>query len=180
MMIEPKKCCLVLIDVQEKLLPVMQQPEVLVKNCAILIKLAKALGIPVLWCQQYTKALGPTAPALSELLTDSQPVDKRAFSCCGAAEFTSKLAATGADTAILCGIETHVCVFQTAMDMLRMSMKVCIVADAVSSRTEQNKGLALNRMAEHGVIINSTEMLLFELLKTSEHPKFRELSALIR
>lgn len=180
MMIEPKKSCLVLIDVQEKLLPAMRQPEVVVKNCAILIKVAQALDIPILWCQQYTKALGPTAAPLAELLPGLQPTDKRSFSCCGAPEFTSSLAALNMDTAILCGIETHVCVFQTAMDMLRMSLKVCVAADAVSSRTDENKQIALSRMATNGVTISSTEMLLFELLKTSEHPKFRELSALIR
>jgi nicotinamidase-related amidase len=179
-MLDAKKCCLVLVDVQERLIPVIQHPEIVVKNCAILIKLAKALDIPVLWCQQYPKALGPTVAELSGLLAGSQPVDKRTFSCCGIAEFTSKLKSLDADTAILCGIEAHVCVFQTAMDMLRLEMRVHIIADAVSSRSEQNKQLALNRMAANGVTINSIEMLLFELLKTSEHPKFKELSALIR
>lgn len=179
MMLELKKSCLVVVDVQEKLIPVMQSPELVIKNCSVLIRVAKALEIPILWCQQYPKALGQTVPPLAELLTHLQPIDKRSFSCC-TPEFNSKLATLNVDTAILCGIETHVCVFQTAMDMLRMSMKVCVVADSVSSRTEQNKQLALSRMSANGVTLNSTEMLLFELLKTSEHPKFKELSALIR
>jgi len=179
-MLEAKKCCLVLVDVQEKLIQVMQHPEIVVKNCAILIKIAKALDIPVLWCQQYTKALGPTVAELSELLGGDQPVDKRTFSCYRAAEFTSKLKTLDANTAILCGIEAHVCVFQTAMDMLRMEMRVHVIADAVGSRSDQNKQIALSRMAVNNITISSTEMLLFELLATSEHPKFRELSSLIR
>jgi nicotinamidase-related amidase len=179
-MLDSKKCCLVLIDMQEKLIQVMQRPEIVVKNCTILIRIVKSLGIPILWCQQYPKALGQTVTALSDLLEGEQPIDKRTFSCCGVPEFTSKLKTLGTDTAILCGIETHVCVFQTAMEMLRMEMRVHVIADAVSSRSDQNKQIALDRMAANNITVSSTEMLLFELLGTSEHPKFRELSSLIR
>ncbi len=179
-MLDSKTCCLVLIDVQEKLLRVMHNPETTVKNCSILIQIANALDIPVLWCQQYPVALGPTSPRLTENLTRSFPIDKRSFSCCGSTEFTEKLHSLQVDTAVLCGVETHVCVFQTAMDLLRQGLKVQVIADAVDSRSEQNKQIALNRLAANGVVISSTEMLLFELLRTSEHPQFKALSALIR
>ncbi|MEN6307216.1 MAG: hydrolase [Anaerohalosphaeraceae bacterium] len=179
-MIDSKTCCLVLIDVQEKLLRVMHNPEGTVKNCGILIQIANALNIPVLWCQQYPAALGPTNPQLTEKLTAGSAIDKRSFSCCGSADFAEKLAALQADTAIICGIETHVCVFQTAMDMLQRGLKVQVIADAVDSRTEANKQIALNRLSANGVVVSSTEMLLFELLRTSEHPKFKELAPLIR
>jgi nicotinamidase-related amidase len=179
-MIDAKKCCLVLIDVQENLLQVMQNPNGVVKHCGILIQIAKALNIPILWCQQYPKALGLTAGPLAELLNGLSPMDKLSFSCCGAPGFAGRLEALPVETAVLCGIESHVCVFQTAMDLLRQGMKVHVIADAVSSRTEENKQIGLARMAAGGVIINSTEMFLFELLRTAEHPKFKELAALIR
>jgi nicotinamidase-related amidase len=179
-MIAANKCCLVLIDVQEKLLRVMQNPERVVKNCGILIHIARAFDIPILWCQQYPRALGLTAAPLAELLNGLSPMDKLSFSCCGAPGFAGRLEALHIETAVLCGIESHVCVFQTAMDLLRQGMKVHVIADAVGSRTEENKQIGLARMAAAGVIINSTEMFLFELLRTAEHPKFKELAALIR
>jgi nicotinamidase-related amidase len=179
-MLDAKKCCLVLIDVQEKLLRVMQNPEQLVKNCGILIQIAKALDIPILWCQQYPKALGLTATPLVELLNGFSPTDKMSFSCCGEPDFARRLEALDIETAVLCGIESHVCVFQTAMDILHSGLKVHVIADAVSSRTEENRQIGLSRMASSGVIISSTEMFLFELLRSAVHPKFKELAALIR
>ncbi len=179
-MLDSKTCCLVLIDVQEKLLRVMHDPETIVKNCSILIQIANALNIPVLWCQQYPAALGPTSPRLTENLTRSLPIDKRSFSCCGSSAFTEQLSSLQVDSAVLCGVETHVCVFQTAMDLLQRGFRVHVIADAVDSRSEHNKQIALNRLAANGIVISSTEMLLFELLRTSEHPQFKALSALIR
>jgi nicotinamidase-related amidase len=179
-MLDAKKCCLVLIDVQEKLLRVMQNPDGVVKHCGILIQIAKALDIPILWCQQYPKAMGLTAAPLAELLNGLSPMDKLSFSCCGAPGFAGRIEALHIETAVLCGIESHVCVFQTAMDLLRQGLKVHVIADAVSSRTEENKQIGLSRMAAAGAVISSTEMFLFELLRTAEHPKFKELAALIR
>ncbi|MBM4103298.1 MAG: hydrolase [Planctomycetes bacterium] len=179
-MLDAKKCCLVLIDVQEKLLRVMQNPDGLVKHCGILIQIAKALNIPILWCQQYPKALGLTAGPLTELLNGLSPMDKLSFSCGGAPGFAERLEALNTEAAVLCGIESHVCVFQTAMDILHQGLKVHVIADAVGSRTEENRQIGLSRMAAAGAVISSTEMFLFELLRTAEHPKFKELAALIR
>jgi nicotinamidase-related amidase len=179
-MLDAKKCCLVLIDVQEKLLRVMQNPDGVVKHCGILIQIARAFNVPILWCQQYPEALGLTVVPLAELLKGLSPMDKLSFSCCGAPDFVRRLEALGVEAAVLCGIESHVCVFQTAMDLLRQGLKVHVIADAISSRTEENKQIGLARMTAGGVIINSTEMVLFELLRTAEHPKFKELAALIR
>jgi nicotinamidase-related amidase len=179
-MLDAKKCCIVLIDVQEKLLRAMSNSEPVVKHCRILIQIAKALDIPVLWCQQYPKALGLTAAPLAELLQGCTPTDKMSFSCCGAPDFARKLEALDIEAAVLCGIESHVCVFQTAMDVLHQGLKVHVIADAVSSRTEENRQIGLSRMAAAGVIVSSTEMFLFELLRTAEHPKFKELAALIK
>jgi nicotinamidase-related amidase len=179
-MLDAKKCCLVVVDVQEKLLRVMQNPEQVVKNCRVLIQIAKALDIPILWCQQYPKALGLTVAPLTELLEGNSPTDKLSFSCCGVSGFTERLEALDIEAAVLCGIESHVCVFQTAMDILHQGRKVHVIADAVSSRTEENRQIGLSRMAAADVIISSTEMFLFELLRSAEHPKFKELAALIR
>jgi nicotinamidase-related amidase len=179
-MLDAKKCCLVLIDVQEKLLRVMQDPDGVVKHCGILIQIAKTLNIPILWCQQYPKALGLTVAPLAELLNGLSPMDKLSFSCCGAPGFAGRLEALDVEAAVLCGIESHVCVFQTAMDILHQGLKVHVIADAVSSRTEENKQIGLSRMAAGGAVMSSVEMFLFELLRTAEHPKFKELAALIR
>jgi nicotinamidase-related amidase len=179
-MLDAKKCCLVVVDVQEKLLRVMQNPEQVVKNCRVLIQIAKALDIPILWCQQYPRALGSTVAPLAELLNECTPMDKLSFSCCGAPDFIRRLEALDIEAAVLCGIESHVCVFQTAMDILHQGLKVHIIADAVGSRTEENRQIGLSRMASSGAVISSTEMFLFELLRTAEHPKFKELSVLIR
>jgi nicotinamidase-related amidase len=179
-MLDAKKCCLVVIDVQEKLLRVMQNPERVVKNCGILIQIAKSLNIPILWCQQYPKALGLTVAPLAELLNGLSPMDKLSFSCCGEPDFVRRLESLDVEAVVLCGIESHVCVFQTAMDILHRGLKVQVIADAVSSRTEENNQVGLSRMAANGVIISSTEMFLFELLRTAGHPKFKELAALIR
>jgi len=175
-----ENACLVIVDIQEKLLPVMADPEQVVRNSAVLIQIAKALNIPILWCQQVPKALGPTVGELSSLLDGAEPIDKSTFSCCGDEAFMKRIDALKAQTAIICGIESHVCVFQTAMDLIKHGLYVHVVADATSSRTNENKTIGINRMAKEGAVITSTEMLLFELLRDAKHPKFRELAKLIK
>ena len=179
-MLMPENACLVLIDVQQKLLPVMQNPEQVVKNCSVLIQTAKALDVPILWCQQIPAAIGPTIPELSCLLENVIPIDKSSFSCALDDRFSEEVERLRGRTAVLCGIEAHVCVFQTAMHLVQKDIRVHVVADATSSRTLDNKKIALDRMRTAGVVISSTEMLFFELLQTSKHPRFRELSRLIK
>ncbi|MHC4950371.1 MAG: hydrolase [Planctomycetota bacterium] len=179
-MLTAESTCLVIIDIQEKLLRVMQDSEQVVKNTTILIQIAKALDIPILCCQQVPKALGPTIEELSSLLTGVESINKSTFSCCGDETFMRKVDRLKLQTAILCGIESHVCVFQTAMDLIQHGLYVHVVADATSSRTHENKSIGINRMAKEGAVITSTEMLLFELLHDAKHEKFRELSKLIK
>ncbi len=179
-MIDIEKCCLVVVDVQGKLAQLMDGKESLFANIEVLIKAAKALEIPILWCQQNPRALGPTAPQLAELLGGVEPVDKMSFSCCGDAKFIEKLNALKATDVILCGIEAHVCIYQTAMDLLDRDLNVHLIADAVSSRTAANRQIAIRRLTAEGANLSSTEMILFELLKTAEHPEFRGLSGLIK
>ncbi|MEN8126862.1 MAG: hydrolase [Planctomycetota bacterium] len=179
-MLTAENTCLVIVDIQEKLLGVMANPEQVVKNTAVLIQIAKALDIPIFWCQQVPKALGPTVEELTSLLDGVEPIDKSTFSCCREEAFMKKIDGLEPQTAILCGIESHVCVFQTAMDLIQHGLYVQVVSDATSSRTEENKAIGINRMAKEGAVITSTEMLLFELLRDAKHPKFRELAKLIK
>ncbi|MCD6394384.1 MAG: hydrolase [Planctomycetes bacterium] len=179
-MIDIEKCCLAVVDVQGKLAQLMDGKESLFANIEVLIKAAKALEIPILWCQQNPRALGPTVPQLAELLDGVEPVDKMSFSCCGDAGFIDKLNALKTADVILCGIEAHICVYQTAMDLLDRDLNVHLIADAVSSRTAANRQIAIQRLTAEGANLSSTEMILFELLKTAEHPEFKELCGLIK
>ena len=179
-MLEIKKSCLIVVDVQGKLAQLMHDKELLFKNIRILIQAAKELNVPVLWCQQVPDALGATSPEIAELLGDSQPINKFAFSCCGDDKFNGALEKLNRPQALLCGIETHVCVYQTAMDLKSKGKEVHVIADAVSSRTLENKQIALEKMRSNGIDIDSVEMVLFELLKTASHPQFKTLAKLIK
>lgn len=179
-MLTADNTCLVVVDIQEKLLPVMQNSEQVVKNTAAMVQIAKAFHIPILWCQQAPKALGPTVGELSSLLDSVEPINKFSFSCGGDEQFIEQIDTLKPRTAILCGIEAHVCVFQTAVDLIQKGLVVHIIADAISSRTQENKNIGINRMSKEGAVISSIEMLLFELLRNAKHEKFRELSKLIK
>ena len=179
-MLDVQQCCLVVVDVQGKLAQLMHNRDVLFKNVQILIQAATILDIPTLWCQQCPAALGSTVPEIAELLAGNKPIDKSAFSCCGDEAFNAKLIELARSHILLCGIETHVCIYQTAADLLRKGFRVDVPADAVSSRTLDNKQIALQRMAGLGVNITSVEMALFELLQTADHPNFRQIAKLIK
>jgi nicotinamidase-related amidase len=179
-MLDTERCCLVIVDVQGKLAQLMYARDALFENIRILIQATKILDIPILWCQQCPAALGPTVAEIAELLADHKPIDKSAFSCCGDEAFNARLNELRRDQVLLCGIETHVCIWQTAVDLLRKGFAVDVAADAVSSRTLDNKQIALKRLARRGVNITSVEMALFELLRTADHPKFRQTAKLIK
>ena len=179
-MLDIKECFLVVVDVQGKLAQLMYDKDVLFKNIQILTKAAKILNIPIIWCQQCPEALGPTVPEISELLPDIKPINKAAFSCCGNKEFNFRLNELSRKQVLLCGIETHVCIYQTAVDLLGKGFSVDVIADAVSSRTLENKKIALKRISAEGAKISSVEMVLFELLKTAEHQNFKEITKLIK
>ncbi|MHC4552474.1 MAG: hydrolase [Planctomycetota bacterium] len=179
-MLTPETTCLIVVDIQEKLHKVMHNKDQVECNSVVLVKMAQALNIPILRCEQVPKALGPTIQPIWSLLNDEPVFEKTSFSCCGQTEFNAKLDQIKPKTALLCGIEAHVCVFQTAMDLIEKGINVHVVADATSSRTNENKQIALHRMGNNGVALSSTEMCLFELLKDSTHEKFRELAKLIK
>jgi nicotinamidase-related amidase len=175
--LEAEQCALIVVDMQEKLLPPIWEKERLVQNVKLLIRLAGMLKIPSLVTTQYAKGLGNTVPEISSLLPDNPPIDKLMFSCFGSDVFCSLLKRLPGQrtTALLCGMETHICVMQTALGALREGYLVHVASDAVSSRTELNWRIGLDRMRAAGAILSSTEMMIYELLRSSGAPAFREL-----
>jgi nicotinamidase-related amidase len=175
--LEPDQCALIVVDIQEKLLPPIWEKERLVRNTQLLIRLAGVLKIPALVTTQYTKGLGNTVPEISALLPETPSIDKLVFSCFGSDAFCSLLKRLPGQrtTVLLCGMETHICVMQTALGALREGYLVHVASDAVSSRTELNWRIGLERMRAAGAILSSTEMMIYELLRSSGAPAFKEL-----
>ena len=179
-MLESKTAILVIIDVQGKLAQIMHDREDLVKNLQILISGAKLLETPIIWMEQLPDKLGPTIPEIQELLPDIEPIVKNVFSCARNEEFNGRLQELHGHDIILAGIESHVCVYQTAMDLLGQDFTVHVAADAVSSRTDSNKQLGLERMLLEGVVQTSVEMVLFELQGVATGDRFRKLAKLVK
>jgi nicotinamidase-related amidase len=175
--LDPAQCALVVIDVQEKLLPPIFRKEQLVRNSQLLIRLASILKIPTLLTTQYSKGLGNTVPELAALLPETQAIEKQIFSCFGSDVFCSTLKRLpgNRNTVILCGMESHICVAQTALAALREGYLVHVASDAVGSRTEWNWKIGLDRMRAAGAVISSTEMLIYEALRSSGTSAFKDM-----
>jgi nicotinamidase-related amidase len=171
------QCALIVIDIQQKLLPPIFQREQLVRNAQLLIRAARILKIPTLLSTQYAKGLGTTVPEVSSLLDGTDPVDKTLFSCFGSDAFCTLLKRLPGqrNTLLLCGMESHICVTQTALGALRDGYLVHVASDAVGSRTEWNWKIGLDRMRAAGAIISSTEMMIYELMRSSSSAAFKEL-----
>src|SRR5215475_10768419 len=175
--LEAGQCALIVIDIQQKLLPPIFQKEQLVRNAQLLIRAAGTLEIPALASTQYSKGLGGTVPEIRSLLGDAEPVDKTLFSCFGSDVFCGLLKRFPEQrrTLLLCGMESHICVMQTALAALREGYLVHVASDAVSSRTEWNWKIGLDRMRAAGAILSSTETIIYELLRSSSSAAFKEL-----
>ena len=158
-------------------MPPIWEKERLLRNAQLLIRLAGILKIPAIVSTQYAKGLGETVPEITSLLPDTTPIDKTMFSCFGSDVFCSMLKRLPGQrtTVLLCGMETHICVMQTALAALRDGYLVHVASDAVSSRTEGNWQVGLDRMRAAGAVISSTEMMTYELLRSSGSPAFKEL-----
>jgi nicotinamidase-related amidase len=174
------KAALIVVDIQERLLLAIFEGERVVQNAVRLIRGAAILGVPVFATEQYRKGLGATVPEVAAALAGVTPIEKMAFSACGAAGLTDSLQARNISHAILCGIESHVCVSQTCLDLLDQQLRVFIVADAVSSRTPENYRIGIERMRDAGAVIVSTEMVLFELLEKAGTEEFKQILALVK
>jgi nicotinamidase-related amidase len=175
--LEAESCALVVVDIQQKLLPPIFQKEQLVRNTQLLIRAAGILKIPAIVSTQYEKGLGGTVPEVAFLLPEVEPVDKNLFSCFGSDVFCTLLKRLPGhrNTLLLCGMESHICVMQTALAALREGYLVHIASDAVGSRTEWNWKIGLDRMRAAGAVISSTEMMIYELMRSSASPAFKEL-----
>lgn len=176
-MLEAEECALVVVDIQERLLPPIFQKEQLVRNAQLLIRAAGILKIPALVSTQYAKGLGGTVPEVASLTAGTDTIDKTLFSCFGSDAFCSavKRLPGKRNTLLLCGMESHICVSQTALGALREGYLVHVASDAVSSRTEWNWRVGLERMRGAGAVISSTEMMIYELMRTSSSAVFKEL-----
>ena len=180
MKIKAEDCVFVQVDVQEKLFPHISNKEELEKNLLILIKGLKLHNIPIIVNEQYKKGIGETISSLKEL-TDSYPhFEKTTFSCCGNEDGLAAIKVTGKKFVILAGIETHVCVLQTALDLLEEGLQPVLVTDCVNSRKEKDKEMAIMRLVQAGVIPTTYESLLFELTVNAKNPSFKEISSLVK
>jgi nicotinamidase-related amidase len=171
---------LIVVDVQERLLPAIFEQARVVESTVRLIRGAAVLQVPTFATEQYRKGLGATVPEVAAAIPGFAPMEKLAFSACGAAGFIPALKKKKVSEAILCGIEAHVCVSQTCLDLLEKGLRVFVVADAVSSRTPENYRFGLDRMRAAGAVIVSTEMVLFELLEQAGTAEFKQVLALVK
>jgi len=173
---------LLVVDVQERLFDAMdaERRDDMIRNIKTLALTAQRLDVPIVLTEQYPKGLGGTLPELRMVLTDIPAFEKTAFSCCGADGFVDRLAGLSADHVIVAGIESHVCVLLTALDLLPRGFRVTVVADAMCSRTRANHELALEQARQAGVVVSSTETVVFQLLGRADTEAFREIAKLLR
>jgi nicotinamidase-related amidase len=171
---------LAVIDFQEKLYPHITNHEAVGATAARLIRLATILGIPIVLTEQNPRGLGSTVPVIREALPTYEPMAKMAFNCCAADPFVARLAGLGRHTLVLTGIETHICVLQTALDALQRGYRVHVVTDATGSRTPQNHELGLAVLRQAGVIVTSLEIVVYEWLEQAGTDVFRQALPLLK
>lgn len=178
--LSPQQSFLLVVDVQGKLARLMHDSDAMIRNQRILVEGCRLLDVPVIWAEQLPEKLGPTVPELSEKLDGLAPCHKSSFGCMGDPELRRRIEELDRAQAIMCGIETHVCVWQTAARMLETGYQIHLACDATSSRSEFNRDIAFRRMASEGVRLSVVEMILFELMDKAEHPRFRDVSRLLK
>jgi len=171
---------LAVIDIQEKLAGVMFEKERLLDAAERLVRGIRVLDVPVIWLEQNPQRLGPTVPQVAAALGGLRPIPKMSFDCCDSEAFRSSLAACGRRQVLVAGIEAHICVYQTAMGLLARGHEVHVVSDAVSSRTEANRNLALARLRDLGAAVTGVEMALYELLRVAEGERFKAILKLVK
>ncbi|HDP98280.1 MAG TPA: hydrolase [bacterium] len=174
------KTGLLIIDIQEKISAVMKYREATIENTVKLICGFQTLKLPIVITEQYRQGLGPTEAPILEALEHYDITEKMCFSCCGEPAFVSRLKNQPVKQLVICGIETHVCVQQTALDLMAAGYSVYLVADAVSSRKEIDHQTAIDRMQQQGIIVTTTESVLFELLVESKTPEFKQISQIVK
>jgi nicotinamidase-related amidase len=178
--LRPESTALLVIDVQERLMPTIAAAPRVEANCALLAQAAGIMGLPVICTEQYVRGLGPTVATVRNALpATAEVIEKTRFSAL-VDGVRATLRTQRRPTVLVCGVEAHVCVLQTALDLLEDEFEVWVVTDACSSRTERNRDAAFDRLAGAGVELVTTEMVLFEWLRTAEHPLFKDIQGLIK
>jgi nicotinamidase-related amidase len=171
---------LVIIDIQSKLWNVMHEKSALLENAQKLVKAMRVLSVPIILTEQNPQGLGPTVPELMQCMPEVKAMPKFCFNCCQDSVFEKELGGLNRKQVLICGIETHICVHQTALELLKRGYEVQVVADAVASRVQTNKETALTRIQSEGAKLTVTEMAIFELLGTADSPLFKEILKVIK
>jgi nicotinamidase-related amidase len=180
MLLVAPRSLLLVVDIQTKLLPAMAEPDPVVANTTKLMRAAVRLSVPLLVSEQYPRGLGPTVPELGALAPAGTTLEKNAFSCAGDDGIVARVRDLDRRQLILCGIESHVCVLQTAIGFRERGYDIAVAWDATSSRRESDRSLAADRLRQSGIALVSTEMVLFEWLGKAGTPEFKEISGLIK
>lgn len=171
---------LVVIDIQGKLASLVHDSDALIANCAKLIQGAQVLGLPIVWLEQNPDKLGATVEPLKQLLEGSAPISKFTFDGCGEPEFVEAIRQADVDTWLICGIEAHICVYQTALSLSQRDYDVQLVSDCISSRVVENKQLSMAKLLNRGLDITCVEMCLYELVKDCRSKEFKQVLNLIK
>lgn len=180
MRILPEESIAVIIDIQEKLFPRMHDNEILLQNTRKLIEGLKILSVPMVVTQQYTRGLGMTIAPVINCIPGFEYVEKISFSCCDEPSFIEKIIHPERKNIIICGIESHVCVLQTCIDLIRKDLSPIVIEDCISSRNLNDKKIALQRMSSEGAVFSTCESILFELLRGADNKVFKDISGLLK
>ena len=180
MRLDAHHCMALCIDIQERLFPHIHDHDALADRCSRLIRGLQVLNVPITVTEQYVKGLGPTIASVREALGENEPLEKMTFSCCGVQAIEATVLGSRRHQVIIFGIETHVCVQQTVLDLLEQGQTVVVVEDCVSSRSANDKRVAIDRMRQQGAIITTMESLLFELLRVAGTDTFKAISAIVK
>ena len=181
-LLDRKSAALVVLDLQAKLVPAIFEPQRVIRNTQLLLRLARILDIPTVLTSHYTKGLGSIIPEIVEFAPGIEPIEKTSFGCFGEPDFLRqlKLRAPEARSLLIAGVESHICVMQTALGAMAAGYLVHVAADATSSRTEKNWEIGLNRIERAGAVISSTEMMVYELLGESNTPEFKAILPMLK
>lgn len=179
-LLSDKNTALLVIDIQDKLMAVMGNPDRVVDRVTKLLHLAQVFDLPIILTEQYTRWLGPTLPPIKDALPRYDPIEKRHFDCCNVPQFNERLVSVGVRNLILTGVETHICVFQTCISLLKKGYRIHLPHHAVDSRTVDNWRIGLSLMKAGGAVISSTETIIFQLLKKAGTREFKEMMKVVK
>ena len=179
-MITQDNCALLIVDIQGQLAEMMDDYQNFIKQTIALVKMAKILSLPIVWLEQYPQGLGKTVPQLAELLSDIEPLEKFTFSGLGTQTIKEQISNSTRSHWLVCGIEAHICVYQSVRDMLNLGYKVEIVSDCIRSRDPKNRAMAIERMISQGAQQTSFEMCAYELMQSAKNPAFKQLLPIVK